>query len=80
VELSSPGLGIGLAFRIRHVPRETSPGLPWPPVLIAHTSSLGCGSASHHAAPYPELPCLDPGIGARPTKVASRGPIHPRGL
>src|SRR6185312_12812930 len=48
-------------------------------ILIAHTSSLGCGSASHHAAPYPELPCLGPGIGAQTKKWASRGPLPSNG-
>lgn len=60
VELSSPGLGIGLAFRIRRVPREICPGLPWPLVLIAHTSSLWlrlgvapCGTIPRIAVPGP---------------------------
>jgi hypothetical protein len=60
VECSSPALALGLAVGLWRGPREISPGFPWPPVLFAHTSSLGlrlgvapCGAISRIAVPGP---------------------------
>jgi hypothetical protein len=48
------------------------------PMAVPHARPYepppGCSSASHHATPYPELPCLGPGIGCPPRRIASRGP------
>jgi hypothetical protein len=60
VELSSPSLALALAVGFWRIPREISPRLPWPPVLFAHTSSLGlrlgvapCDTISRIAVPGP---------------------------
>jgi hypothetical protein len=60
VECSSPALALCFAVGLWRGPREISPGFPWPPVLFAHTSSLGlrldvapCGAISRIAVPGP---------------------------
>jgi hypothetical protein len=76
MEIPPPGFDIGPILVLRRTPWEISSSFPWQPIVLAHRSS-NCGSAPHHAAPSPEMPCRDTLFRRLGVKVASRGPARP---